>query len=379
MQEYTMFAPAPRAPGEAVAKQRASVSSFEHIRMMMDSLPSLAGIINHERQFVLVNERLLEALEMGDIEDVIGKRPGEALACVHAFELSGGCGTSEHCRYCGAVQAILESQKTRSRVCRECRITCVKDGVEMAMDLLVTASHCVLSGLDYTILTIFDIGAEKRRSALERVFFHDIINTATTLYTLIDGIETGVMDAGEEWPRLKRLSYSLLDDIEAQQDLAAAERGELSVRREYVDARALLEEVVIQMESASAINEKKIIVDPASATALVLTDGRLLRRTLFNMLKNALEAVPPASEVRAGTEVSGERVRYWVKNDTVMPPEVQASVFQRSFSTKGPGRGLGTYSMRLLGERYLGGTVWFESSGEAGTTFSAEFPIEPGE
>jgi signal transduction histidine kinase len=50
-------------------------------------------------------------------------------------------------------------------------------------------------------------------------------------------------------------------------------------------------------------------------------------------------------------------------------------VFQRSFSTKGTGRGLGTYSIKLLTERYLGGRVWFESAEGHGTTFHAEFDI----
>ena len=39
-----------------------------------------------------------------------------------------------------------------------------------------------------------------------------------------------------------------------------------------------------------------------------------------------------------------------------MPDEVKAQIFERSFSTKGRGRGIGTYSIKLLTERYLEGT-----------------------
>jgi sensor histidine kinase regulating citrate/malate metabolism len=59
-----------------------------------------------------------------------------------------------------------------------------------------------------------------------------------------------------------------------------------------------------------------------------------------------------------------------------MPRDVQLQVFQRSFSTKGPGRGIGTYSIRLLVSRYLHGTVDFESSKEQGTTFRVHLPFE---
>ncbi len=50
-------------------------------------------------------------------------------------------------------------------------------------------------------------------------------------------------------------------------------------------------------------------------------------------------------------------------------------MFQRSFTTKGEGRGLGTYSMKLLSERYLNGRVEFTSSPEHGTTFTAVYPV----
>ncbi len=51
-----------------------------------------------------------------------------------------------------------------------------------------------------------------------------------------------------------------------------------------------------------------------------------------------------------------------------MPPEVQAQVFQRSYSTKGAGRGLGTYAMKLFGEGVLHGEVGFDT-GPGGTVF----------
>jgi len=57
-----------------------------------------------------------------------------------------------------------------------------------------------------------------------------------------------------------------------------------------------------------------------------------------------------------------------------MPKEIQLQLFKRSFSTKGIGRGIGTYSMKLFGEKYLKGRVGFESTEENGTTFFIEIP-----
>jgi hypothetical protein len=58
-----------------------------------------------------------------------------------------------------------------------------------------------------------------------------------------------------------------------------------------------------------------------------------------------------------------------------MPELVRLQVFRRSFSTKPPaGRGIGTYSAKLITERYLGGSLSFTSSEEEGTTFTVTLP-----
>jgi len=78
--------------------------------------------------------------------------------------------------------------------------------------------------------------------------------------------------------------------------------------------------------------------------------------------------------VTVGCEREADRVRFSVHNAGAMPRDVALQVFRRSFSTKGKGRGLGTYSMRLIGERYLKGRIFFTSDAAGGTAFFAVFP-----
>ena len=83
--------------------------------------------------------------------------------------------------------------------------------------------------------------------------------------------------------------------------------------------------------------------------------------------------------VRLGCDTRDGQMEFWVQNDAVIPRSVQMRIFNRSFSTKGLGRGLGTYSIRLLTERYLGGTVDFTSAPEAGTVFRVRLPLDLGQ
>jgi sensor histidine kinase regulating citrate/malate metabolism len=64
-----------------------------------------------------------------------------------------------------------------------------------------------------------------------------------------------------------------------------------------------------------------------------------------------------------------EKLKFSVHNTKFITRDIEMQVFMRTFSTKGPQRGLGTYSMKILGEQSLGGTVDFTTSETEGTTF----------
>ena len=107
------------------------------------------------------------------------------------------------------------------------------------------------------------------------------------------------------------------------------------------------------------------------------SDETILAHVLNSMVKNAFEASLRGMEIALGCYAEEQAVVFRVRNSTVMTEDVQSQVFQRSFSTRGSGRGLGTYSMRLLTEQYLGGKVGFSSAEGAGTTFYVRLPLTP--
>jgi signal transduction histidine kinase len=136
----------------------------------------------------------------------------------------------------------------------------------------------------------------------------------------------------------------------------------------------VLEAVVMSYRSRDIAARRTIVVDAQSTGVILITDVVLLERVLGNMIKNALEASQAGQTVTVGCRTDGKFVEFWVNNLNVMPRTAQLQVFQRSFSTKGSGRGLGTYSMKLISERYLKGAVAFTSCEEQGTTFVAKYP-----
>ena len=122
---------------------------------------------------------------------------------------------------------------------------------------------------------------------------------------------------------------------------------------------------------------KQLTLDSEFRECSFQADRTQLSRVLGNMIKNALEASNSGDTVTVGSTHDENYVEFWVHNPTVMPEAVQTQVFNRSFSTKGAGRGLGTYSMRLLSENYLEGDVSFVSREGTGTLFKARYPRNP--
>jgi signal transduction histidine kinase len=156
--------------------------------------------------------------------------------------------------------------------------------------------------------------------------------------------------------------------------LINAESNTLSLQIEEVTAYNMIYNAIQFVKYNANLQNKEVVMKPPFPDINIKTDIALLQRTLLNMLKNALEA-SPEQPVVIGYYADDKTVTFWVNNPTVMSDMVKSRVFQRSFSTKGADRGIGTYSMKLLTERYLQGEVTFESKEGEGTTFRAAIPL----
>ena len=368
----TYFAPAERLDFDKVKLQALKILDSPEFKKFTDAIPDIFMILNNKRQVVFTNSRLEEFLGKNHSDDMYGKRPGEILNCIHAHETSGGCGTSESCSMCGAVNAILCGLRGEYSI-QECRIA-ANDGID-ALDLKVWTSPYVVDGENYTVFAVQDISNEKRRDVLERIFFHDIINTAGGLKGLAEIIKDSPEDVNEFKDIIYSLTESLVDEITSQRQLLQAERNELALNISEVNSLLLISEVSGYYQNHYVADGKHIQINNRAVSIDFHTDEALAKRVIGNILKNALEASPMDSTITLNATVEADGfVVVAVNNPTFMPREIQLQMFQRSFSTKGTGRGLGTYSMKLLMEKYLGGKITFTSSENEGTTFFAAFP-----
>ena len=375
--DSTAYATAERATPEAIEASRRSIAASEILVTVLDALPQQVMILNRHRQLVFGNTA---ANAMGAALGqpvMLGLRPGEILSCHAARETPTGCGTSEACRNCGAVGAILDTlDGCRSE--RECRISRAGQRGPEALDLRIRTTPFRWQDEDYVLFVASDIADEKRRQVLERVFFHDIMNTAGGINSMAEMLSTGDLEFDEVKGDLAIAAGTLVQEIKSQRILVAAESNALAVQPAPLDTAEFLDDLVHTFRNHEVARRKNIRVAPWSARCTFTCDPALLTRVIGNLAKNALEASKPGDEVTLACTREGQYVTFTCHNAQDMPRDVQLQVFQRSFSTKGRDRGIGTYSIKLLTEKYLGGVVTFRSSPEAGTVFSVILPREAG-
>jgi nitrogen-specific signal transduction histidine kinase len=374
--EITHFAPPKRASLNEIVSDYEIINNADWIKSFLNTMPEVVAILNPERQIIFGNDELMKLLDISDLKELIGKRPGEALQCVNSSVMVAGCGTCEKCRYCGAINSILESQITSSKVTKDCRITTEENGVHEFLDLKVTTAPFNFNGKLYYILSIEDISDKNRRAILERLFFHDILNIVGSLKGISDLlIRSKDNQSSEKYISIvSDLSNELLEEILSQRVMVFAEQGELQPSFTPVNTLDILKDSVNYLSHHKVSLNKTIEIDLHAYSAEILSDGMLLKRVILNMLKNALEASPKGEKVILSCRHDNNYIEFTVRNVGTIPFEIQGQIFQRSFSTKGKGRGVGTYSIKLLTERYLNGSVGFNSSQEAGTTFYVKIP-----
>jgi hypothetical protein len=374
MEEDTHFAPAVRSTSEQILKEYELVGSQKFFTEIFGAMTGIGAVIDKNRQIVYANDDFLSFLGIKTLEPILGKRPGEVVSCIHGAEVSSGCGTSVSCAYCGAVNAIIESQRTGTKSMKETRISAFVDGKLKSWDLNIISTPISLSGNLFYVLVLQDISDEKRRSALERIFFHDLLNSVGGLNGLLTLLKEGT--APEHTRELINLSEEasrdIIEEIMLQKQIRAAENGDLQINIERINSMEFINSTIGKISSHVVGTDKQIILDDNSADIDIETDRVLFQRIMINLLKNALESTPPKGSVITGTQNQDETIRFWVKNDQVIPEDVQMQLFQRSFSTRGNGRGIGTYSIKLLTENYLKGRVSFISNKTEGTVFSID-------
>ncbi len=355
---------------EELIVQRDNILKYISLNNLIEFFPLGFIILNSSRQIVYHNKNFNILLGNDINYDYLGKTPGQAFNCNYSDIDPNGCGCSEFCKECNASKSIIKAFYNSNSI-GECNILSKNS---KALNLTIHTYSFIVKGDKFIFCAIKDNSEQKYKEMLERLFFHDILNTLNSLKGITDIIKEHPDEIDEFNTILQNLTSSLIDQIHSQKQLLQAENDTLAVKISNANSSELISAIIYTYKNIAENAGINLYVDSNAKEIALNTDINLAQRVLGNMLKNAIEASKSGNSIKIDCQETIDTVDFSIHNESVIPREVQLQLFQRTFSTKGTGRGLGTYSMKLLMEKYLNGKISFISKNEVGTIFTASFP-----
>jgi PAS domain S-box-containing protein len=187
---------------------------------------------------------------------------------------------------------------------------------------------------------------------------------------------------------IDRSNQRLLRVVNDILDFSKLEAGETQLEVCEYDLRALLADIVTPVEDGARGKglEFDCTVDPALPDSVMGDQGRLYQ-VLTNLLENAVKFTDSGSvrlDVQPATTPSGtDTVRFSVSDTGIGLTNDQLGRIFQSFSQADPsitrrfgGTGLGLAICKDL-VTLMGGSIWADSTEDAGSTFTFELPLRP--
>ena len=157
-------------------------------------------------------------------------------------------------------------------------------------------------------------------------------------------------------------------------DVSRAEDAALQPQLETLDLPALAAEVASTLRGFGRMSGVRIT--PDIHIDHLVADRELIRRTLQNLVDNAIRNSPARAEVRIDAVADGDAILLRVHDQGRGVPVADAErIFERNVSSERGhrGHGLGLAFCRLAAEAH-GGTIWVEPHVPSGASFCVRLP-----
>jgi two-component system, sensor histidine kinase and response regulator len=229
---------------------------------------------------------------------------------------------------------------------------------------------------------------EKLRDDLTHMVVHDLRTPLTSLLTGLKTLELAG-DLNEMQTECLTMSIAggetLLGMINDLLDLSKMEDGSLTLDRQALAPADVVRQALEQVGSLAA--EKGLALVSAAEPGLptLEADEEKLRRTLVNLIGNAIKFTPSGGSVTVGVRdnIEGDALVFTVQDTGEgIPKEAFGRIFEKfgQVESRRSGRkmstGLGLTFCKMVVDAH-GGRIWVDSVLGQGSTFSFTLPLRP--
>lgn len=208
---------------------------------------------------------------------------------------------------------------------------------------------------------------------------HEIKNPLTPMKLNIQYLQRAKAENGPHYDEFfDRVTRTLIEQIDTLSDIATEFSNFAKIpdtKNEIFNLVERIEDVVALFESN---NQIKFTLDLHELTEVLIdADKEQLSRVLINLVKNAMQSIPPnrKGKVIISLSKNDDYAIITVRdNGTGIPEEIRPQMFQPNFTTKTSGMGLGLAIVMKIVETFHW-RIWYETAIGKGTAFYIELPV----
>lgn len=117
------------------------MNQFEglNLGLVLDALPQPVLVVDEDVRIAYANAEALKLLQASP-GDVLRRRGGDALHCIHSIEHPDGCGHGPACSDCIIRRSVQECIREQKQVRRRTKAQLLHDAHVVELDILLTAS-----------------------------------------------------------------------------------------------------------------------------------------------------------------------------------------------------------------------------------------------
>lgn len=244
------------------------------------------------------------------------------------------------------------------------------------IEALISSYNNMVDKLEESAEKLAQSQREMAWREMARQVAHEIKNPLTPMKLTVQSFERRF---NPEDPRVNEKMKDFCDTLVQQIDTMSAVASAFSNFASMpAQENTTLNVVKVVQLALEIFNEDFIRFESSEAEIIAKFDRSQIIRIITNLVKNAIQAIPnyePFPRILVKVERLGNEVLIRISdNGTGIPEEIRDKIFEPKFTTKSSGMGLGLAIIKNMIEGY-GGTIYFETILEKGTTFYVKLPI----
>lgn len=332
---------------------------------LLDSIPSGVILLNRFRQVLFCNAKVRGMFPDQKIN--LGLRPGELLGCAFSHDSPFGCGEGPKCQVCDAVKVVKESMKTNKQVVNEATIYLNRENPDKTFEFLVAASPYKTGGMQLTLVSIEDISRIKKHYKLESYFYNSMLENTSTLEESLDNLHKKPVSESKSDVlfRSRRMVHEIISELLNQKILFNAVEKKLPVKTDDIKSTDILSNCKTHFFATN------LVIDPNSEDFELKTDFFLLNRALFVLLNYILQRTGKDSILNLGIKQQKSAAIIQLNTKVNIVEDARKS-FDQPLTVLHKTNTVEPFTVKLLIEEYLDGTVRIEDSDTNGTSFNIE-------